>query len=177
MNDTKIRFNYMDFDGWKLIRLTLMVVLAGFLQHWLTNYSKKEKRDSRLNKNEITDGDFSISRWMIIVVILSIVYTIYAMYMTHHIYGVPIQIMGCGLVMISVIPMATALAICIGKPTKKISNILNAIFLQDNVSPRKAKLAVASLSLFGLFIYMLAWFDLAARGGTLQFLYLFPVCM
>jgi len=99
------------------------------------------------------------------------------MYMTHQIYGVPIQIMGCGLLMISIIPIVIAKIVCIFKPHKKISNILNAISFQENLSPRKTKLVFALLSLFGLFFYIFAWFDLAARGGSLQFLYLFPVCM
>lgn len=167
----------MDFDVWKFIRLTIIVIIAGFLQNWLTKYSKKELVNSNLHKDDITNNDISISRFIIIMIILNTVYTIYAMYMTHQIYGVPFQIMGCGLFMLSIIPIVISKVVCIFRPNKKISNILNAISLQENLSPRKMRLVVGLLSLFGLFIYILAWFDLAARGGTLQFLYLFPVCM
>lgn len=162
---------------WKFIRLTIIVIIAGFLQNWLARYSKKELADSNLSKDDITNDDISISRFIIIMVILNIVYTVYAMYMTHQIYGVPIQIMGCGLFMISFIPIVISKVVCIFRPNKKISSILNAISLQENLSPRKTRFVVGLLSLFGIFIYILAWFDLAARGGTLQFLYLFPVCM
>lgn len=151
--------------------------MAYFLQNWLTKYSKKELADSNLNKDNITNDDIVISRFIIIMVLLNIGYTIYAMYMTHQIYGVPIQMMGCGLFMLSIIPIAISKAVCIFRPNKKISNILNAISLQENLSPGKMNFVVSLLSLFGLFIYILAWFDLTARGGTLQFLYLFPVCM
>lgn len=167
----------MDFDVWKVIRLTIIVIIAGFLQNWLTKYSKKESEDFNLNKDDIANDDINISRFIIIMIILNIAYTIYAMYMTHQIYGVPIQIMGCGLFMISIIPLVISKVVCIFRPNKKTSNILNAISLQENLSPRKTRLIVGLLSLFGLSIYILAWFDLAARGGTLQFLYLFPVCM
>lgn len=167
----------MDFDAWKFIRLTIIVIIAGFLQNWISNPSNKESKNPNLNKDNITNDDINISRFIIIIIISNIVYTIYAMYMTHQIYGVPIQIMGCGLLMISIIPIVIAKIVCIFKPHKKISNILNAISFQENLSPRKTKLVFALLSLFGLFFYIFAWFDLAARGGSLQFLYLFPVCM
>lgn len=167
----------MDSDIWKLIKLEIILIAAGCLRHWLGKYSRKEKSECRLNKHEIAREDIHISRFITATVILNTVYTVYAMYMTHQIYGVPVQIMGCGLFMISVIPIAISRAACIFRPQKKAANILNAIFLQENLSPRKTKLVFALISLLGLFLYVLAWFDLTARGGTLRFFYLFPVCM
>ena len=145
----------MDFDAWKFIRLTIIVIIAGFLQNWISKPSNKESKNPNLNKDNITNGDINISRFIIIIIISNIVHTIYAMYMTHQIYGVPIQIMGCGLLMISIIPIVIAKIVCIFKPHKKISNILNAISFQENLSPRKTKLVFALLSLFGLFFTFL----------------------
>lgn len=109
----------MDFDAWKFIRLTIIVIIAGFLQNWLSKHSKKESTDSDLNKDGITNDDINISRVILIIIILNIVYTIYAMYMTRQIYGVPFQIMGCGLLMISIIPIVISKAVCIFRPHKK----------------------------------------------------------
>ena len=141
----------MDFDAWKFIRLTIIVIIAGFLQNWISKPSNKESKNPNLNKDNITNDDINISRFIIIIIISNIVYTIYAMYMTHQIYGVPIQIMGCGLLMISIIPIVIAKIVCIFKPHKKISNILNAISFQEYL------LCFHYLVYFFTFLHGLIW--------------------
>lgn len=143
----------MDFDAWKFIRLTIIVIIAGFLQNWISKPSNKESKNPNLNKDNITNDDINISRFIIIIIISNIVYTIYAMYMTHQIYGVPIQIMGCGLLMISIIPIVIAKIVCIFKPHKKISNILNAISFQENLSPRNKTCICFAFIIWSIFLH------------------------
>ena len=56
-----------------------------FLQNWISKPSNKESKNPNLNKDNITNDDINISRFIIIIIISNIVYTIYAMYMTHQI--------------------------------------------------------------------------------------------
>lgn len=63
----------MDFDAWKFIRLTIIVIIAGFLQNWISKPSNKESKNPNLNKDNITNGDINISRFIIIIIISNIV--------------------------------------------------------------------------------------------------------